>query len=201
MAAFAEAIAATRAHAHRRLEACPCCIARLREAVELYRGEFMAGFSLPSAPFEEWLLAQRERLRLQALDALQALAAYHERRGEHEQALRYARRQLELEPWREAAHRQCMRALALRGERAAALAQYEACRRALAEELGVEPEAETTALYERIRRVRPRRSPRPARSVARPPHNLPAQLTPFVGRERELAEIGELDGRPGPAAC
>ena len=45
-----------------------------------------------------------------------------------------------------------MRALALGGQRSAALAQYEACRRLLADELGVEPAPETTALYEQIRR-------------------------------------------------
>jgi DNA-binding SARP family transcriptional activator len=151
VAAFAQAIEACKRHPHRHLETCRSCMTRLREAAELYRGELMSGFSLPSVPFEQWLLAERERLHVEALDALRALAAYHERRGEHEHVLRYARRQLELEPWHEGAHRQCMRALALSGQRAAALAQYEACRRVLAEELDAEPEVETTALYERIR--------------------------------------------------
>jgi len=42
------------AHPHRRLDACPFCVARLGEAVELYRGDFLAGFILPdSEPFEE----------------------------------------------------------------------------------------------------------------------------------------------------
>jgi DNA-binding SARP family transcriptional activator len=41
--------------------------------------------------------------------------------------------------------------LALSGQRSAALAQYETCRRVLAEEFGVEPLEETIALYERIR--------------------------------------------------
>jgi DNA-binding SARP family transcriptional activator len=54
-------------------------------------------------------------------------------------ARRHASRQLELDPWREEAHCQMMRALALDGQRSAALAQYETCRRVLAEELGVEP--------------------------------------------------------------
>ncbi|MBI1877295.1 MAG: protein kinase [Chloroflexi bacterium] len=58
---------------------------------------------------------------------------------------------MELESWHEEAHRQIMRLLALSSQRAVALAQYELCRRALAEELGVEPASETTALYERTR--------------------------------------------------
>ena len=60
-------------------------------------------------------------------------------------------RQVELEPWREEAHQRVMRLLAFGGQRGAALAQYETCRRRLAEELGVEPGEETTRLYEQIR--------------------------------------------------
>ncbi len=191
VAAFSDAIAASQGHRHRRPEACRSCMRRLAEAVEVYRGDFLAGFSLPSAPFEEWLVVQRERLHRQALEALGHLAAYHERRGEWEQVGGYTRRQVELEPWRESAHRGLMRALALSGERTAALAQYEVCRRTLAEELGVEPEEETTALYQQIRDG----AELDALSFI-PPRNLPTFLTPFVGREAVLAEIEERLGDP-----
>ena len=152
VAAFTALLAACETHAHRHLERCRSCAARMEQAITLYRGDFLAEFSVgDSAPFEEWQLRQRERLHQQALDALAHLADYHERRGEDEPARRYAQRQIELEPWREEAHRQLMRLLARGGQRSAALAQYETCRRILARDLGVEPEAETTALYERIR--------------------------------------------------
>src|SRR5205823_7130761 len=106
-----------------------------------------------------------------------------------EQALQYSYRQLELEPWREEAHRQVMRLLALSGQRSAALAQYESCRQTMFEELGVEPESETTELYERIKAgdwgpgsgdQASLSSTRPTNSnlQAPPPtHNLPAQVT------------------------
>jgi predicted ATPase len=68
--------------------------------------------------------------------------------------------------------------LAKSGQRSAALAQYETCRRHLAEELGVDPSAETQVLYTRLK----------AAAVPHP-HNLPPQTTPFVGRETELARI------------
>jgi predicted ATPase len=190
VSAFDGLIAACQGHHHRRLEACRSCMQRLGEAVELYRGDLLGGFSLNSAPFEEWLVAERERRHRQALDALHHLASYHERRGEHEQVQGYAQRQLALEPWREEAHRQLVRALALSGQRAAALVQYEACCQVLTEELGVEPEGETTALYERIRDGK-------LDDLARaPPHNLPVPVTPFVGREVEMAEIEECLGDP-----
>ena len=169
----------------------------------LYGGEFLAGFSLDSALFEEWMVVQREEIHRQAVDALHGLAAYHELRGEYEQAIDYARRQVELEPWQEAAHRQWMRGLALSGKRGEALAQYEACRRALMEELGVEPEEETRALYDSIREgTLSAGAEGRARSVSaevepRQRSNLPAPLTPFVGRKEYLAEIGARLGDPG----
>ena len=149
--AFSEALDAVRRHAHRSVETCAACAERLGEAVELYRGEFLAGFSLDSALFEEWMVVERERLHGQALEALGHLAAYHEAQGAYEETARYARQQLALEPWREEAHRALMRALALSGQRSAAVARYEACRDVLREELGVEPDVETMRLYERIR--------------------------------------------------
>jgi DNA-binding SARP family transcriptional activator len=90
-------------------------------------------------------------LYLRTLDALHTLAVYYEKQGIYDRAQRYASRQLALQPWREEAHRQLMRALALAGDRSAALAHYKTCCRLLADELSVEPAPETTALYERIR--------------------------------------------------
>lgn len=101
-------------------------------------------------PFEEWLLSRRERFRRKTLDGLERLARHYEGCADFERAIHYARRQLELEAWDEAAHRQIMRLLALSDRRGQALAQYEVCRRILRQELGVEPAHETTALYARI---------------------------------------------------
>ncbi|MGD2178227.1 MAG: BTAD domain-containing putative transcriptional regulator, partial [Anaerolineae bacterium] len=125
---------------------------QLEEALALYRGSFLEGFFLrDSAAFDDWSLLVRERLGRQARAALYQLAGHYERHGDYEQAQAYAWRQVELEPWREEAHQQLMRVLALSGQRGAALAQYETCRRLLAEELGVGPAPETTRLYEQIR--------------------------------------------------
>jgi DNA-binding SARP family transcriptional activator len=131
-----------------------CDAERLREAVELYRGDFLEGFYVRNAPeFEDWALARRTRLRELAMGALHRLAVHFTQQGEpgHAAGIDYVTRLLALEPWREGGHRDLMRLQARRGQRGAALAQYETCRRVLAEELGVEPGPETTALYERIR--------------------------------------------------
>jgi DNA-binding SARP family transcriptional activator/predicted ATPase len=170
----------------------------LEKAVALYKGCFLEGFSLgDSAAFEEWALFTRERLALQMSSALHHLAATYEQRGEYEKAQSCARRQVELEPWDETAHQQLMRALALNGQRSAALAQYQTCRRLLAEELGVEPASETTKLYEQIRdgelkALEPFAARPPALTAQLPSfldegEPVEVERPVFVARKRELA--------------
>jgi predicted ATPase/DNA-binding SARP family transcriptional activator len=185
-------------HPHRHADGCVECAQRLEEAVALYRGDFLTGFAPAlGATFEEWALSQRERLRRRVLEALARLGAYHLQRGKLERARDAIERQLVLDPWRESAHRELMRIHWQRDERAAALAQYDRCRRSLADELGVEPEAETTALWEEIRAGRPAAfaGARFAGSPRRT-HGLPQQPTPLIGRERELEEIAALLANP-----
>ncbi|MBN1484135.1 MAG: tetratricopeptide repeat protein [Chloroflexia bacterium] len=181
---FVALLAEVQSHRHRRLESCRFCMHRLEEAAALYRGDLLGGFYLESLPFEEWLFLERERLHRQAMQTFYHLANYYERRGEFERAQDYARRQLELEPWREEGHQQLMRVLALSGQRSAALAQYENSRQLLQEELGVEPGPDTVRLY---RQIRDGELEQPSLSAS----NLPAQLTPFVGRQAELDRIAE----------
>lgn len=180
---------ACRQHRHRRLESCRPCLQRLERMADLYRGEFLANFYVgDSTLFEEWATLKREWLHREAVEALFTLTDYHTRRGELARARQHAWRQVQLEPWREEAHRQLMRLLALEGERSAALAQYETCRRILRQELGVEPMAETTALCEAIKREEVRAEP--------PDNGLPPASTRFVGRETELAELAEWLAAP-----
>lgn len=164
----------------------------LHAAVALYHDEFMSGLFLDDCPeFEVWLAAERERWRQQIVSALERLGEHHVRRGEPGLALPIAARLLEIEPWREETHRLMMQLLADTGQRSAALQQFETARRVLATELGVEPAAETTALYEKIRAGSDSSNrPRPPRT------NLPRQLTSFVGRETELARVSARLNNP-----
>lgn len=162
----------------------------LRVALDLYRGDFLDGLYFEGTPaIEEWIVIERERLRALAMQALQRLISHHLSWGEYEAGVAYARRLLTMEPWQEEAHRQLMRLLMLSNQRSAALAQYDICRRILAEELGVEPSPEIQLLYESIRVSADGARPHPP-SLA--PYRLPPQTTPFIGREDELAKIAEL---------
>lgn len=168
----------------------------------LYRGDFLAQFApRDSVVFSEWALVMRERLHHQALGALARLLAYHEQHGADEAAQRYAQLLLALEPWDEAAHRCLMRVFARSGQRTAGLAQYERCRQVLADELGIEPSTETTALCEDIR-VEPleaavggqvaRRAPMPIPVRRTTKTNLPMPPSPLIGRAQDTEVLARL---------
>jgi DNA-binding SARP family transcriptional activator len=173
-------------------------LTQLEAMAQLYRGDFLQQFFLgDSAEFEGWVLVQREILHQRIIEALTCLADLYEQQAGYETARRYAMRQLDLDPWREEAHCQIMRLLALDGQRSAALAQYENCRKVLAEELGVEPSPKTRDLYEQIRAGTLKPKAEPAAPVPfAPVHNLPVPLTPFVGREHELDDLARLIADP-----
>ena len=121
-------------------------------AADLYRGDFLVGFTLPDCPqFDEWQFFQAEGLRDALAQALFDLVEKHAEEADFGHAIDYARRWLALDPLREEVHRWLMRLYAYDGQQAAALRQYEECVRLLDQELGVEPEPDTRDLYRDIR--------------------------------------------------
>ncbi|MCB0187591.1 MAG: hypothetical protein KDE31_25155, partial [Caldilineaceae bacterium] len=128
------------------------CRAALLDAVALYRDDFLTGFTLPDCPeFDDWQFFQGEELRQQFAAALVQLIELLVDEEAYDAALPHARRWLALDPLHEPAHQTLMRLYAQSGQQAAALRQYQLCVQTLADELGVPPAAETTALYEQIR--------------------------------------------------
>lgn len=124
---------------------------RLSDAVALYRGDFMQGFSLRDSPdFDDWQATQSDALRSDFADALSRLATEAERDGDVTAAIGHAKRRLGLDPLNEPAHRDLMRLLARSGDRAGALRQFREATRVLDQELGVAPVAETRALHDAI---------------------------------------------------
>jgi predicted ATPase len=233
---FQQCLRACQHHDHPAAAHCDACLEALTAAVALYRGDFLAGFTLSDCPaFDEWQFFQAESLRRDLADALTKLVQLHRQRGAYEAAIHAARRWLLLDPLYEPVHRELMQLYAWAGQNAAAVRQYHECQRLLDEELGVEPESATTALMEAIRMrrfpdttrakeqvmeaaVRGKRIdvPLPRDAVTHAPaqsqsqslgdasfvtcarrHNLPAQSTPFVGREQDLTMI--LDRLQDPA--
>jgi DNA-binding SARP family transcriptional activator len=125
---------------------------QLAQAVALYRGEFLEEFYVRDAPvFEEWLQQQRLALQEEMLSVCQRLTVGALATGDYETAVAYARQMLNLDSVREEAHRHLMTALALNGQRGAALSHYETYRQIMIDELGVEPATATSQLREQIR--------------------------------------------------
>jgi predicted ATPase/DNA-binding SARP family transcriptional activator len=180
-------------------ESSPEYLELLSQAAALYQGDFMAGFNLPdSRAFEDWQFFQAEELRQSFSALLDRLVTGRVESGDYPAAQRFAERWLALDGLNETAHRLLMQIYATQGDRSSALRQYERCVQLLQKELGLPPQPETTALYQKIKSgvefapVPPKTQPpsaRPARSQA---SNLPGYLTPFIGRTQELEEIATL---------
>ena len=200
--AFEQMITAVSTHAHPQLQTCATCMARMEMAVAHYHGDFLPGFFLTDdLPFAEWVTTHRERLHQKALQALDWLIEFYRYSGHLTQTIPHARRQLELEPWRESAHRQMMQALRVTGQPAAALNQYETCRRILRDELGIEPATETAALYEQIKSDmmtwQQNETVQETQIVTLSPPRLPTLFsTPFIGRQEELNVLNSLLPKP-----
>ncbi len=157
----------------------------LDAAIELYQGEFLAGFQINDAPeFEEWQLIVQEQLHQQFMLALSTLQRHHAEQSHWAELAATARRQLAVVPWTESAQRNLIHALAAQGEINAALTQYRECRRILREELGVEPSLATQDLADRLH----------DQGAVKPSsrHNLARQLKALIGREEEHARLHDL---------
>lgn len=122
------------------------------------RPEFLEGLSVPAPEFESWMAAQRNTIRTRLVADLTDAAEQSRRDREFAGAAEYLSLALKIDPLQEALHRRLMDVLAAQGRADEALAQYEACRNLLENELRIEPDAETRALATKIRANRRRAS-------------------------------------------
>ena len=156
----------------------------LRSALGLWRGRPFSG--LPDEPF----LAEIVRLEELRLHALELRIDADLEVGRASELVDELEGVLALYPFRERLWRHLMLALYRSGRQADALAAYHRARRALDEELGIEPGPELRDLETAI--LRQEVAPASAR---RPPiASLPFPLTSFVGRDREVTAVRDLMG-------
>ena len=164
VAIFQEKLKRCEAHHHQPTIICYECLLTLEDAVELYMGDFMAGFCLKNCPdYDEWQFFQADALRRELAGALRRLALWHSGQREFELAVGYNKRWLGLDPLDEQAHKALMRLYAWSGQRPAALRQYQACVQILEEQVGVPPQETTMQLYQAIEEGRVPPLPVPGR--------------------------------------
>ncbi|MGH6927321.1 MAG: AfsR/SARP family transcriptional regulator, partial [Dongiaceae bacterium] len=122
----------------------------LERAAGLYRGPLLEGFAIRDAACEEWITAERQRLRDLFLSVLDRLLARHLQDGAVHRAISTAQTLLAHDPLREDAHRTLMVLHAQQGRRSLALKQYQLFTELLRAELGVDPEPDTVRLHAEI---------------------------------------------------
>lgn len=126
----------------------------LAKAAELYRGDFLDGFSINEERFDQWVLGERDRLHRMALRAHMALLEIQSRRGAIDDAIATGQRSLRIDVLQEPMHRALMRLYVQSGDLVNALQQYELCAKVLKRELRVDPDAETKAVHRDIVQLR-----------------------------------------------
>jgi predicted ATPase/DNA-binding SARP family transcriptional activator len=169
-----------------------------QKALDLYTGDY-----LPEDAYEEWTIAPREHWREICLNALLGQAECQARLGQYAQAIEQCKKAVAVKSTLEAAYRQQMLYHYMLGEPGEALRIYQACVKALQEQVNVPPSAATRQLHEEISQNKVQGMS----GVYPPPQkatlvrdNLPSALTSFIGRERELAEIKRLLSREAQEA-
>jgi DNA-binding SARP family transcriptional activator/predicted ATPase len=198
-------------------------LVRLEHAAALHRGDFMQGFTLRDCPaFDAWQALQAEEQRRKLKSVLRALVDGYVDERELERAIDHGRNLLVLDPYDQAEHRRLMLLRSLADHGAAAIRQHETFVKLLRDDLDVEPDDETTRLAEAIQRREVRQflkrvpagdplaelarlsveKPQAHESDALHPStqrrrsNLPPQPTAFVGRRRDLGDLGGLLANP-----
>jgi DNA-binding SARP family transcriptional activator len=121
----------------------------LETAVALYQGDL-----LPSC-YDDWILPDRQRLRIAFLSALDRLIRLLASQQQYLAAIRYADRLLQHDPLHETNYRRLMQLHAQHGNRAAALRVYQRCVETLNEKLGVEPDPRTQTLHAQLLEIGP----------------------------------------------
>jgi DNA-binding SARP family transcriptional activator len=188
--AFTALLSATDTHGHHRETICDQCVTSYKQAIALYRSDFMAGFSLPdSIAYDDWQRSQREWLRREFADIQRRLSIYYAEAQDYAEAIKYAQQWLSCDPLHEPAHRQLIRLFAVNLQRSEAVRQYNQCVEILDRELATPPENETTELYEAIQSnqldgILPTR---PTVSGSR--SILPPRPSLVIGRETVLHDI------------
>jgi DNA-binding SARP family transcriptional activator len=129
----------------------------LKQAIELYRGDFLEGFSINEERFDQFVVGERDRLHRLALRAHAQLVELQARRGALDEAIGTAQKSLRLDILQEPMHRMLMRLYLESGDVVEALQQYETCFKVLRRELRIDPDTETKALQREILQIRAQR--------------------------------------------
>jgi DNA-binding SARP family transcriptional activator len=152
-------------------------VSLLEKALDTYQGDLLPGL------YDEWVLAERERLRQLYSESLRRIIKHLEMQRDYQSAIRYARQLLRHDPLAEATYRDLMRLHLLNHDRASASRVYQECESVLESEMGVEPGTATRDLHRQVLHLED------LSAAGEPGPALPDGAPPLVGRDSEWAQL------------
>ena len=162
-----------------------------QQSVQLYRGDFLSGFSLPGcSKYEHWASVEGQNFENGYLGALATLIEQAKASGEYHTAIGFSQKYLEVDNLAEGIHRNLIELYNITGNRNAAMQQFERCAVALELELGVNPMPETRAAYESV--LENKVTVPVDLKLQTFPKILPDFEVPLVGRQEVLKRLKQL---------
>jgi len=166
--------------------------ADLSQAIKLYCGDFLSGFTIKdSVLFEQWHLQESLFLRQSCVNILIRLFDHYKSQLKLDSAISCAIRIVDLDPLNESAWRRIMRTLVLAGQKNQAVAYYRKLVKILDSELQLPPDDETESLIRKIESGE-LKAQVSMESVSESKLNVPIQPTPFIGRKNDISHIVDL---------
>ena len=190
---FHDLLEKSKNHIHPRGIVCEQCLSNYKEAAALFNGDFLAGFSLRDSPeFDDWQYFQTVELNREIGGIYNQLVDWYSQKQEFDEAIYYARRWLQLDELNENAHRALMRLYSAKGQRNAAIRQYQSCVQLIENQLNITPEIATTELYQMIQSGSFTIKSEDIGGHPLPRSKFPTQITPFIGRTDEISKLSKL---------
>jgi len=213
---FQDGLQQVKKHDHSNSIYCESCSLILDRILELYTGDFMAGFYLEGCSnFENWVFRQREKLHQQLKSVLEMKIAFLCRLGRYKEAIPLAHRLFSEDKLKECSFQILMSLHSIIGESGKSMQLFEKCRALLREELDCEPDQQTKSLLKYIKEKKELPDIRtsdacisyamPAETDSSPPPKttasdkrgqLPKSKNPLIGKEKELVKICSLLNDP-----
>ncbi len=165
-------------------------IEELISGVNLYSGDLLADV------YEDWISSRREYYSQRMFQALERLSTRLQSLGRFEEAIQFAQKQIELDPYNEAAHRSLISLYFQNQERSQAVKHYRQLVKLLDKELGIPPMPETEEMIEAIQQGRYQVG-QPASPARTEPDKIQKidPAIPLIGRESELSTMEASLGR------